>query len=65
MVRAAPTAAGNGKGLDAGCRISIKEQLAHAANSPERRWVLRWNIIQHIRDFPHDEIVAAAAELLA
>src|SRR5262245_30668739 len=25
----------------------------------------RWNISQHLRDVPHDEVVAAAAELLS
>ncbi len=25
----------------------------------------RWNISQHVRDVPHDEIVAAAAQLFA
>jgi hypothetical protein len=25
----------------------------------------RWNIAQHVRDVPHDEVVAAAAQLFA
>jgi PhnB protein len=25
----------------------------------------RWNITQHVRDIPHDEVVAAAAEMFA
>lgn len=25
----------------------------------------RWNVAQHLRDVPHDEVVAAAAQLFA